>query len=194
MRVIVGCEYSQVVTAAFRARGHEAYSCDILPTEGNPDWHFQEDVLEVIEREYFDLGIFHPPCTYLSNAGAKHLYKGGVLNLERLAQAQPAKELFMRLLNADILKICVENPMPSRVFMLPKYSQAIQPYFFGHPFKKKTCLWLKGLPPLMSTDVCETAESSKVAGNCFNKGGKDRQKNRAKTFQGIANAMAEQWG
>jgi hypothetical protein len=100
----------------------------------------------------------------------------------------------MRLLNADIPKICVENPIPSRVFMLPKYSQVIQPYFFGHPFKKKTCLWLKGLPPLMSTDVCETAESSKVAGNWFNKGGKDRQKNRAKTFDGIANAMADQWG
>jgi hypothetical protein len=117
-----------------------------------------------------------------------------VLNLERFTQAQPAKELFMRLLNADIPKICVENPIPSRVFMFPKYSQVIQPYFFGHPFKKKTCLWLKGLPPLMSTEVCETAESSKVAGNWFNKGGKDRQKNRAKTFQGIANAMADQWG
>lgn len=193
MRVLIGCEFSQVVTAAFRERGHEAYSCDLLPTEGNPAWHFQDDVLQVLERERFDLGIFHPPCTYLSNAGAKHLYKGGTLQKDRLALGLEAKELFMAMLNAPIEKICIENPIPSTVFLLPKYDQVIQPFYFGHPFQKKTCLWLKNLPPLISTDICEVAESSRVAGNWFNKGGKDRQRNRAKTFPGIARAMAAQW-
>ena len=94
---------------------------------------------------------------------------------------------------ANCEKIAIENPVPSSVYMMPKYSQAIQPYQFGHPFKKKTCLWLKGLPSLSPTNIVETPQSTKIAGNWFNKGGKDRQRNRAKTFPGIARAMAEQW-
>ena len=144
----------------------------------------------------WDLLIAHPPCTYLSNAGARFLYPKGVLNEQRLRKGLMAKDFFLHFLWADIPKIAVENPIPSSVYCLPKYTQMIQPYQFGHPFKKKTCLWLKGLPELKPTDEIpiEQCESTKVAGNWFNHGGKDRQANRAKTFPGIAKAMAEQWG
>lgn len=138
--------------------------------------------------------IAHPPCTYISNAGARHLYPKGILNHERLAKGMEAKEFFMKLYEANIPKIAVENPIPSKIYALPQYTQIIQPYQFGHPFQKRTCLWLKNLPQLEPTNIVEIAESTKVAGNWFNKGGKDRQKNRAKTFQGIADAMAAQWG
>jgi hypothetical protein len=122
------------------------------------------------------------------------LYPNKVLNLDRLKLGLEAKEFFMALLTSPIPKICIENPVPSKVFQLPQFHQIIQPYEFGHPFQKKTCLWLKNLPPLMATMFVQRTESTKVAGNWFNKGGKDRQKNRAKTFDGIAKAMAEQWG
>ncbi len=194
MRVIVGCEFSQVVTRAFRDKGHEAYSCDLLPTEGNPAWHFQEDILELLKRERFDLAIFHPPCTHMSNAGARFMYPKGILNQDRLKLALVGKDFFMALFTAPIKRICVENPIPCGAVALPPCNQIIQPYYFGDPVQKKTCLWLKNLPPLMSTVICSHPQSSKVPGNWFNKGGKDRQKNRAKTFQGIAAAMADQWG
>lgn len=194
MRVIVGCEFSQVVTRAFRDKGHEAYSCDLLPTEGNPAWHFQEDILELLKRERFDLAIFHPPCTYMSNAGARFMYPKGLLNRDRLELALQGKEFFMELWTAPINKICIENPIPSSVVGLPPCNQIVQPYYFGDAVQKKTCLWLKNLPPLMSTVICSRPQSTKVCGNWFNKGGKDRQKNRAKTFTGIAAAMAAQWG
>ena len=144
----------------------------------------------------WDLLIAHPPCTYLSNAGARFLYPQGVLNEERLRKGIQAKDFFLRFIWADIPKIAVENPIPSSVYCLPKYTQTIQPYQFGHPFKKKTCLWLKGLPELQPTDElpADQIQSTKIAGNWFNKGGKERQKNRSKTFSGIAKAMAEQWG
>jgi len=191
-RVLIGCEYSGVVRDAFTARGHDAWSCDILPTD-RPGNHIQGDVLEILE-DGWDLMIGHPPCTYLSNAGARFLYPKGILNVERLKQGLTAKDFFMRLLHAPIPRICIENPVPSTIFMMPKPSQSIQPYEFGHPLKKKTYLWLKNLPPLEATEVVSVAESTKVAGNWFNKGGKDRQKNRAKTFQGIADALAKQYG
>ena len=122
------------------------------------------------------------------------MYPKGILNEDRLAKGLEAKEFFMRFYNADCDKICVENPIPSRVFGLPMYSQTVQPWMFGHPVQKKTCFWLKGLPPLMATDVVSERQSTKIPGNWFNHGGKDRQKNRAKTFEGLAKAMAEQWG
>jgi len=194
MKILVACEESQAVCKAFRAKGHEAYSCDILPCSGgHPEWHIQGDVTEQLDKDW-DMMIAHPPCTYLSNAGARFLYPKGILNTQRLEKGLEAKELFMKLLNASIKKICVENPIPSTIYGLPKYSQTIQPYHFGHPFQKKTCLWLKGLPSLEPTQILEKPQSTKIAGNWFNKGGKERQKNRSKTFQGIANAMAEQWG
>lgn len=196
MRVLVACEESQRVCIEFRKLGHEAYSCDIEPCSGgHPEWHLQQDVTELLKIKW-DLIIAHPPCTYLSNAGARFLYPKGELNEERLQKGLKAKEFFMKLWNADCPRIAVENPIPSKVYGLPEYSQTIQPYEFGHPYSKKTCLWLKGLPKLQPTEIVPESEreSTKIAGNWFNKGGKDRQKNRAKTFPGIAKAMAEQWG
>ena len=194
MKVLVACEESQRVCIAFRAKGHEAYSCDIEPCSGgHPEWHIQDDVLKHLD-EGWDLIIAHPPCTYLSNAGARFLYPKGVLNEERYKKGLEAKEFFMKLYNADCPKICVENPVSSTIYNMPKHTQEIQPYYFGHPFKKKTRLWLKGLEPLKPTNIVEISESTKIAGNWFNKGGKERQKNRSKTFEGIAQAMAEQWG
>ncbi len=196
MRVLVACEESQRVCIEFRRLGHEAYSCDIEPCSGgHPEWHLQQDVTQLLKMKW-DLIIAHPPCTYLSNAGARFLYPKGELNEERLQKGLKAKDFFMKLWNADCPRIAVENPVPSKVYGLPEYSQTIQPYEFGHPYSKKTCLWLKGLPKLQPTDVVpeNKRESTKIAGNWFNKGGKERQKNRAKTFPGIAKAMAEQWG
>lgn len=210
MNVLVACEESQVVCKAFREKGHEAYSCDIMDCSGRrPEWHIMQDVIPLLNGNCefetvdgikhkidgkWDLIIAHPPCTYLSNAGARFLYPKGVLNEDRLKLGLAAKEFFMQLYNADCDKICVENPIPSKVFELPKYSQTVQPYEHGHPFKKKTCFWLKNLPLLQPTNIVDVRESTKIAGNWFNKGGKDRQKNRAKTFEGIAKAMSQQWG
>ena len=194
MKVLIACEESQRVCIAFREKGHEAYSCDIEPCSGgHPEWHIQDDVLKHLDKGW-DLIIAHPPCTYLSNAGARFLYPKGILNKERLAKGLEAKEFFMKLYNANCPKICVENPVSSKIFNMPPHTQEIQPFEFGHPFKKKTRLWLKGLEPLKPTEIVEVSESTKIAGNWFNKGGKDRQKNRSKTFEGIAKAMAEQWG
>ena len=208
MKVLVACEESQTVCKAFRERGHEAYSCDIQePSGGHPEWHILGDaiaalgcgVITTMDGKQHDVGkwdllIAHPPCTYLSNAGARFLYPKGVLNEDRLKLGLAAKDFFMAFYNADCEKICIENPTPSRVYELPKYTQVIQPWMFGHPVQKRTCLWLKGLEPLKPTEIVEERQSSKVPGNWFNKGGKERQKNRAKTFPGIAKAMAEQWG
>ena len=207
MKVLVACEESQEVCKAFRAKGHEAYSCDIQePSGGHPEWHILGDALKAInggqvttmDGETHDIGkwdllIAHPPCTYLSNAGARFLYPKGVLNMERYEKGVEAKEFFMKFLNCNCEKVCVENPLPSKIFGLPDYSQIIQPYEFGHPYKKKTLLWLKNLPYLKPTCVVECQQSTKVPGNWFNAGGKDRQRNRAKTFHGIAAAMASQW-
>ena len=210
MNILIACEESQRVCIAFREKGHNAFSCDILSCSGgHPEWHICGDVLPLLNgncvfttmdgvkhRIYgkWDLLIAHPPCTYLSNAGARFLYPKGVLNEDRLKLGLVAKDFFMAFYNADCEKICIENPTPSRVYELPKYTQVIQPWMFGHPVQKRTCLWLKGLEPLKPTEVVEERQSSKVPGNWFNKGGKERQKNRAKTFPGVAKAMAEQWG
>lgn len=210
MRVLVACEESQEVCKAFRAKGHEAYSCDIQECSGgHPEWHIYGDCIPILKGgqvvtmdglthdiKKWDMIIAHPPCTYISNAGARFLYPGGdgILNEQRLRKGIKATHFFLRFFYADCERIAIENPIPSTVYCLPKYTQIIQPWMFGHPVQKKTCLWLKGLPELQPTEICEERQSSKVPGNWFNKGGKDRQKNRAKTFPGIAKAMAEQWG
>jgi hypothetical protein len=192
MRVLVACEFSGVVREAFKARGHDAWSCDLLPTEIEGQ-HIQGDVLQILNQGW-DLMIAHPPCTYLSNAGAVHYYGKRAKNVdERFSKGFNAKHFFMHLYHAPIAKICIENPQPLKAFCLPLHSQVIQPYQFGHPVQKRTLLWLKGLPKLKATSVVENPQSTKIAGNWFNKGGKERQKNRAKTFTGIANAMASQW-
>lgn len=211
MDVLIACEESQRVCIEFRKLGHIAFSCDIEPCSGgHPEWHILGDALKVINgncsfrtESYnwytihgtWDLIIAHPPCTYLSNAGARYLYPGGQLNKERFQKGLEAKGFFLKLYNAECEMIAVENPIPSKVYNLPKYSQIIQPYEFGHPYSKKTCLWLKGLPELKPTKLipmCDV-QSTTIAG-WFNSGGKERQKNRSKTFHGIAKAMAEQWG
>lgn len=141
----------------------------------------------------WDMIIAFPPCTYLSNAGAKHLFRGGKLNQERYEKGLEAKAFFLNFYNADCPKIAVENPVSSRIYEMPPHTQEIQPWQFGHPVQKKTRLWLKGLPLLEPTNIVEYKCGCHEAGTWFMKGGKDRKKNRAKTFPGIARAMAEQW-
>lgn len=231
MKVLVACEESQAVTIELRKLGHEAYSCDIIECSGgHPEWHIRQDVLEILnpypiedvaeedkcvgiefctdDMVYhhivgkWDMIIAFPPCTYLSNAGACRLYpKKGQLNMERYQKGLEAKEFFLKFLNADCPRIAVENPVSSGVFEMPKHTQEIQPYMFGHPYTKKTRLWLRGLPNLDATDPVEPIGPYCPAGT----GRKDRSKygsakrgedakNRSKTFPGIAKAMAEQWG
>lgn len=220
MPVLIACEESQTECMAFRALGIEAYSCDIQePSGGHPEWHILGDALEAMrggqittmdgqmhDIHGWDLMIAHPPCTYLSNAGAARLYKRidgeSYVRLKRLEKGLDAREFFMKFLEADIPKIAVENPIPSGVYRLPKYDQIIQPYEFGHPYSKKTCLWLKGLPKLMATDIVEPVCSWVSGGSKKADGSKrDNQgttfrdsKKRSKSFSGIARAMAEQWG
>lgn len=202
MKVLVACEESQRVCIAFRNRGHEAYSCDIMPCSGgHPEWHIQDDVLKHLD-EGWDLIIAHPPCTYMSKAGARFMYPtAGNINSERLSLAMKAKDFFMQLYNADCPKIAVENPTPLKVVGLPPHTQAIQPYQFGHPYSKRTLLWLKGLPPLIPTKVLSdykpylpsnTSQFSKGRGGSH--GVVHNAKDASKTFEGIAEAMAEQWG
>jgi len=194
MRILVACEESQAVTIELRKLGHEAYSCDIEPCSGgHPEWHLQQDVILLLEEKW-DMIIAFPPCTYLSNAGARFLYPKGELNIDRYNKGMEAKKLFMALYNAKCDKIAIENPLPSKIYQLPTHTQVIQPYEYGHPVQKRTQLWLKGLPLLQPTNIVTERQSTKIPGNWFNKGGKERQKNRSKTFPGIAKAMAEQWG
>ena len=146
--------------------------------------------------------IAFPPCTYLTNAGAVRMRRGGEIQADRYEKAMAGKAFFLRFLNADCDRIAVENPTPMKIVGLPPYTQAIQPYMFGHPYSKRTCLWLKGLPPLMATEIILDHEPY-VNGGCKDahgnyrrfQGRKERDpKTRAKTFPGIAKAMAEQWG
>ena len=201
MKILVACEESQRVCKAFRELGHEAFSCDVQPCSGgHPEWHIQDDVLKHLE-DGWDLMVAHPPCTYLSRAGARWLHQGGKINQERYTKGLEAKDFFLKLLNANIPRIAVENPTPLKIYGLPKHTQAIQPYMFGHPFSKKTLLWLKGLPELKATDLIK--EYSPYLPS--NTGGKKRgqkfkiknvirdPKEASKTFKGIAKAMAEQW-
>ncbi len=203
MKVLVACEESQAVTIELRKLGHEAYSCDLVPCSGgHPEWHLQEDVTEILKQQW-EMIIGFPPCTYLSNAGACRLYPTkGNIDVERYKKGLKAKEFFMSIINADCDKIAVENPISSKVFKMPKHTQQIQPYEFGHPFTKKTRLWLKGLPNLIPTNIVEPI-GPYVCGNSdiwkkqATKGeviGKEKSsKHRSKTFPGIARAMAEQW-
>ena len=220
MKVLVACEESQTVCKAFRERGHEAYSCDIQePSGGHHEWHILGDALPLLNGNCefktmdglthrisgkWDLIIAHPPCTYLTNAGACRMYpQKGKIDPNRFAKAMEAKKFFMDFLNADCEKICIENPVPLSVVELPKKTQAIQPYEFGHPYTKKTYLWLKGLPNLVPTNiiepvgpyVCGNAEIwKKQAAKGVVYGKEKSAKHRSKTFEGIAAAMAEQWG
>lgn len=202
MRVLVACEESQEVCKAFRARGHEAYSCDIQPCSGgHPEWHIQGNALELLKMPW-DMVIAFPPCTYMTNASAVRMRINGEIQPERYRKAMEAKDFFLHFYNADCERIAIENPTPLKIVGLPPYTQAIQPYMFGHPYSKRTCLWLKGLPPLMATDIIANHEpyingGYKDAHGNYKRfqGRKERDpKTRSKTFPGIAKAMAEQWG
>jgi len=205
MRIIVGCEFSQIVTKAFREKGHEAYSCDLLPTEGNLDWHFREDIFSVLENNQFDMGIFHPPCTYLSNAGIGWFNEAryGEKAIKRKELRLKAFDFVMALFNSDIPKIAMENPVGWINSHFRKPDQIIQPYHFGDAESKRTCLWLKNLPLLTPTKIVSPQiyayykrgkkKGQPIYGVSYCKFGKDRWKIRSKTFQGIANAMANQW-
>ena len=201
MKVLVACEESQRVCIELRKLGHEAFSCDILPCSGgHPEWHIQDDVLKHL-NDGWDLMIAHPPCTYLSRAGARWLHQKGTINQERYVKGLEAKDFFLKLLSANIPKIAIENPTPLKIYLLPKHTQVIQPYMFGHKFSKKTLLWLKNLPELKATDLIEDYSPFLPS----NTGGKKRgqkfkiknvvrdQKEASKTFQGIAQAMSKQW-
>lgn len=219
MLVLVGCEESQAVCTAFRAKGHEAYSCDTQDCSGgHPEWHLKMDIFEAIELKKWDIGIFFPPCTHLANAGGVHFEK------KRKDGRQKAAILFFRnLLNCGISKIAIENPIGilSSDWYIPahfpevvvenfplKHTQVIQPFYFADPIRKYTCLWLKNLPILKSTNIVEPAKPLKemIRKGPYRTGSvrklywqdllpkKDRSRIKSKTFPGIAAAMADQWG
>ncbi len=193
MKILIACEESQTVCKAFRAKGHEAYSCDILPPSGGHlEWHIQGDVLPLLKQDW-DMIIAHPPCTDLAVSGAAWFK-------EKRADGRQKRSIkfFMKFVNAKCPRICVENPVCIMSSVYRKPDQIIQPWQFGHPEKKSTCLWLKGLPKLVPTKIVKE-EMEKLPKNKQQRlhylpPSKDRSILRSKTFQGIADAMAEQWG
>jgi hypothetical protein len=202
LKILVACEESQTVATAFRQLGFEAYSCDIQQCSGlHPEYHIQGDAIKEAYSGKYDLMIAHPPCTYISKAGARWMFpKAGIISKDRYELAIEGKEFFLKLFNAPITHIAIENPFPLKVIELPKETQIIQPYEFGEPFSKKTLLWLKALPLLKPTNILTDYKPFLPS----NTGGKKRgqsfsyksisQKQSSKTFIGIAEAMAKQWG
>jgi len=206
MRILIACEESQAVTIAFRKLGHEAYSCDLYPCSGgHPEWHYQQDVRPLLQ-ECWDMVIAHPTCRYLTNSGVCHLYIGkrkenGIYQ-PRWENMREGAEFFNLFLNLPhIPKVAIENPIMhpyAREIIKVPYTQIIQPWMFGHMEQKATCLWLKGLPELEETNnVFE--QMMKLPDNQRQRlhylpPSPNREKERSKTFPGIAGAMAQQWG
>lgn len=205
MRVLIACEFSGVVREAFKRHGHDAWSCDLLPTE-IPGNHLQEDIFHVLGSSMWglwDLIIAHPPCTYLCNSGVSWLYKKDKSrNEERWEQMREGAIFFRSLLNSNCERIAIENPIPHKYALEiigQKYTQVIQPWQFGHGETKATCLWLKGLPPLKPTHTNaplfgSEAVTGRVPRSHWESPGPERWKNRSRTLAGIAEAMADQWG
>jgi hypothetical protein len=196
MRVLVACEYSGKVREAFRSKGHDAWSCDLLPADDGSEHHIQGDVLEIL-NDGWDLLIGHPPCTYLCNSGVSWLHKIP----ERWDQMREGAEFFKALWDSDIPKIAIENPIMhkyAKEIIGSNQTQLIQPYQFGHPESKATCLWLKGLDPLVETDnvkeVWKSLPKKEAQRLHMLPPSADRWKLRSETYQGTADAMAEQWG
>tara|TARA_R110002153_G_scaffold9407_6_gene38931 strand:+ start:8 stop:643 length:636 start_codon:yes stop_codon:yes gene_type:complete len=210
MRILVACEESQAITKELRKLGHEAFSCDLLPCSGGyPEWHYQQDVFEVIEKGW-DMMIAHPPCTFLAVSGARWLYnKDGSKNIERYKNQAEALNFVQMLMDAPINKIVIENPISVISSNIRKPEQIVQPWMFGDKAQKSTCLWLKNLPKLEPTNIVDKGEFIEFISK---KGVKKKQpkwyfdalKNaktpaerrtlRSKTFKGMAEAMANQWG
>jgi hypothetical protein len=190
MKVLIGCESSGVVREAFRARGHDAWSCDILPPDDRSPHHFQMDVRDAIKHVAWDLAIFHPPCTRLCNSGVRWLHERNLWD-----DMRDGARLFLDCLDSGIPRVAVENPV------MHKYARdlvgrgpdfTVQPWQFGDPAKKRTCFWTKGLHPLKPTSDMTALDATPDCHKC--PPGPDRWKIRSKTYQGIANAMAKQWG
>ena len=221
MRILVACEESQAVCTAFREKGHEAYSCDIISCSGNhPEWHIQQDVIPLINGDCtfetadgvvhnivgkWDMLIAFPPCTYLTVTGNRwfNVDKYGEKAIQRHKDRVAAIEFFMAFANADCDRIIIENPIGVMSRVWRKADQIIQPFEFGHPMRKATCLWLKGVPKLVPTEIVEpeiyyytakngrTKSDSRWRSSCSKI---DRARHRSKTPSGVATAMAEQWG
>lgn len=218
MKALIACEESQRVCTAFRERGHEAYSCDVIECSGgHPEWHIMQDCIPLLNGSCtfktcdgtehsicsrWDMIIAFPPCTKTSNAGARHLWKDKKLNMQRYYDGLCGKALFLTIMAADCDRIVVENPLPSKIFDYPEPTQKIQPYEYGEPYTKKTLLWEKGVPLLRPTNIVKPDASWCPSGSYSHRHNvrhrgmftTNRARNRAKTFTGIAKAMAEQWG
>lgn len=219
MKVLVACEESQTVCKAFREKGHEAYSCDIIDCSGgHPEWHIKGDALLVINGnctfttadgvthridEKWDMLIAHPPCTYLTCTGNSwfNIEKYGEKAIKRFHDREEAAEFFMKFVNADCEKIAIENPVGYMNSHYRKPDFIVHPYYFGDDAKKKTCFWLKGLLPLIATDVIvpttvKTGHGTDSPWHAYtwNLPPAERARARSKTFPGIAKAMADQWG
>ena len=202
MKVLVACEFSGIVREAFNQRGHRATSADLLPTE-IPGDHYQGDVLDILDQGW-DLMIAHPPCTYLCNSGVRWLYnQDGTENKDRWDKMLDATDFFYHLLNSGHLhhipKIAVENPIPHgemyRNGLIGPYTQIIHPWQYGHSEKKSTCLWLHNLPKLIPNKFIDNRKNPVRKESIWKEPpGPNRQKNRSRTFPGIAAAMADQWG
>lgn len=184
MKVLVGCEFSGIVRDAFLSQGHDAWSCDLLPTESPNQYnHIQEDILQIVNRGGWDLGIFFPPCTHLCVSGARWFK-------DKQQEQQEAIHFFMALANASIPRIAIENPIGIMSTQWRKPDMIVQPWMFGHGETKATCLWLKNLPKLIPTNIVE----GRVARVHREPPSKDRWKKRSITYQGFAEAMSKQWG
>ena len=198
MKVLLACEESQAVTREFRALGHEAYSCDILPTSGdNPEWHIQDDVTKILNDDW-DLIIAFPPCTHLASSGAAWFEAK-----RKDGRQQQGIDFFNLFTNLDCPKVAIENPVGIMSTQYRKPDQIIQPYYFGDEYRKSTCLWLKGLPKLQPTNLVGMGEQvtyksgttmPKWYAEAWKLSPAERSRVRSKTFPGIAKAMATQWG
>lgn len=190
MKVLIDCERSQVVCKAFREFGHKSYSCDKEISYGDlPQYHIKDDAIKILYSQKWDLVIAHPPCTRLANSGVRWLHERNLW--EDLNQA---RLFFMQFINYGLQghKIAIENPIPHKYAKLPQYSQLIQPYQFGHPESKATCLWLFGLPKLIHTNLISKDQVEQKVWRM--PPSKERSDMRSKTYKGIADAMASQWG
>ena len=196
MKILIACEYSGRVRDAFRAKGHDAWSCDLLPTDAEPEYHYQCDVREVL-NDSWDLIVAHPDCTYITNSGVCHLHKDAT----RWKKLWDACEFFKLFLDNKCPKICIENPIPHKYalgWIGQKYSQIIHPWQHGHTEMKATCLWLKGLEPLKESNNVKEAmkllPKNEQQKNHYLPPSPDRWKLRSTTYKGIADSFAEQWG
>lgn len=203
MKVLVACEESQTVCKAFRDAGHEAYSCDIQECSGgHPEWHIVGDAVDVAYGSEWDLIIAHPPCTYITNSGVRHLYtKNGNRNADRWFRLKDSCSFFKKFLDHPCPRIAIENPIPHKYaveLIGRKYDQLVQPWMFGHMEQKATCFWLKGLPKLdqennVKEEMMKLPKSERQRIHYLSPG-PERAKLRSKTFEGLAQAMVNQWG